>query len=276
MQQSRLTKIFIIALGYTLGFSLLFPYVVMLITSLKSPSEVFSIPPTFFPVEWTFKNYIDIWNVIPLGTYLLNTIGVAVGATILALFCAIPASYVLSRLQFKGKRMYMYLVLVTQMFSPIVLLVGLYRVIHWLGLMDTIWGLILVNAAFTQAFAIWLLTGYFSTIPRELEQAAWIDGCTRFKALRKVVLPLAVPGIITTVIFVFVMTWNEFVVALTIISSNEAKPLTVGIYAFFGMFNIQWQYVFATSLIATVPVVLLFLSVDKYLVSGLTAGAVKD
>lgn len=276
MQQSASTKITVTVLGYILGIILLFPYVVMLITSFKSPSEVFAIPPTFLPVDWTFNNYIDIWTVIPLGTYLLNTIGVAIGATLLALLCAIPAAYVLSRMQFKGKRVYMYLVLVTQMFSPIVLLVGLYRVINWLGLMDTIWGLILVNAAFTQAFAIWLLTGYFSTIPRELEQAAWIDGCTRFKALRKIVLPLSVPGIITTVIFVFVMTWNEFVVALTVISSNEAKPLTVGIYAFFGMFNIQWQYVFATSIVAIIPVVLLFLSVDKYLVSGLTAGAVKD
>ena len=162
------------------------------------------------------------------------------------------------------------------MFSPIVLLVGLYRVIHWLGLMDSVWGLILVNAAFTQAFAIWLLTGYFSTIPRELEQAAWIDGCTKFQALRKVVLPLAVPGIITTVIFVFVMAWNEFVVALTIISSDESRPLTVGIHAFFGKFDVQWQYLFATSLVAVIPVVILFLAIEKYLVSGLTSGGVKD
>lgn len=276
MPYFKLWKFSTLIIAYLLCIMLLFPYVVMFITSLKSPSEVYNIPPTFLPTEWTFSNFVDIWQVIPLSTYILNTIWIAAGATIVALLCSIPAAYVLSRINFRGKRLYLYLVLITQMFSPIVLLVGLYRVIHWLGLMDSVWGLILVNAAFTQAFAIWLLTGYFSTIPRELEQAAWIDGCTKFQALRKVVLPLAVPGIITTVIFVFVMAWNEFVVALTIISSDESRPLTVGIHAFFGKFDVQWQYLFATSLVAVIPVVILFLAIEKYLVSGLTSGGVKD
>jgi multiple sugar transport system permease protein len=170
----------------------------------------------------------------------------------------------------------MYVVIVTQMFSPIVLLVGLYREIHWLGLMDSLWGLIIINTAFCQAFAIWILRGTFATIPKELEQAAWIDGCTRFGAVWKVVLPLAAPGIITAVIFVFIMSWNEFVVALTLISTETKKPITVGIYAFFGKYDVQWQYLFATSLVATVPVVALFLSIEKYLVEGLTAGGVKQ
>lgn len=269
-------KVLVMLFAYLLLAVLLFPYLVMLITSLKSKAEVYSIPPTFLPDQWTFSNFVDIWTKIPLASYLTNTFLIASGATLLTLICAIPAAYVLARLKFAGKKLYMYFILVTQMFSPIVLLVGLFREIQWLGLMDSIWGLILTNAAFNQAFAVWILSGYFSTIPYELEQAAWLDGCTKWQAIRRIVLPLATPGIITTVIFVFIAAWNEFVVALTIISVEESKPLTVGIYAFFGKFDVQWQYLFATSLIATVPVVLLFLAIEKYLISGLTAGGVKD
>ena len=180
------------------------------------------------------------------------------------------------RLKFIGKSLYTYIIIITQMFSPIVLLVGLYREIQWFGLMDSILGLILINTAFSQAFAVWILYGYFSTIPYELEQSAWIDGCTRWQALWKIVFPIAVPGIVTAVIFVFIQAWNEFVVALTLISTETNKPLTVGIHAFFGKYDVQWQYLFATSLVATIPVVILFLSIERYLVSGLTAGSVKN
>jgi multiple sugar transport system permease protein len=254
----------------------LFPYLIMVLTSLKSKDEIFAIPSTFFPKTPTFHNFIDIWTKIPLAHYLSNTIVIALSATIITLICAIPAAYALSRMKFKGRQVYLYLILVTQMFSPIVLLVGLYRVIGWLGLVNSIWGLVIVNAAFNQAFAVWILRGYFATIPYELEQAAWIDGCSRFQALFRVLLPLSAPGIITALIFVFIAAWNEFTFALTIISSEENKPLTVGIYAFFGKNVIQWQYLFATALVATVPVVILFLIIEKHLVSGLTAGGIKE
>lgn len=271
----RLQNAFLSMFAYLLFAVMVFPYLIMLIVSFKSKAEVYSIPPTFFPVNWTFTNFLDIWRLVPLVDYLLNTLIIAGGATVLSLTCAIPAAYVLARMKFAGKKLYLYLIMITQMFSPIVLLVGLFREIHWLGLMDSVWGLVLTNAAFNQAFAVWILSGYFSTIPYELEQAAWLDGCTKWQALRRITLPLAVPGIITTVIFVFIAAWNEFAVALTFISTETSKPLTVGIYAFFGMYDVQWQYVFATSLVAIVPVVILFLSIEKYLISGLTAGGVK-
>ena len=276
MSKNKLQKTIIILIAYSLFVLLVFPYFVMLITSLKDKTEMYKIPPTFFPQNWTFENFIDIWTVIPLSSYLLNSLIIAVGTTVLALLCALPAAYVLARLKFSGKNLYTYIIIVTQMFSPIVLLVGLYREIQFFGLMDSLLSLILVNTAFNQAFAVWILYGYFSTIPYELEQAAWIDGCTRMQALRKIVLPNAMPGIITAVIFVFIAAWNEFVVALTFISTETTKPLTVGIHAFFGKYDIQWQYLFATSLVATIPVIILFLSIEKYLVAGLTAGGVKD
>lgn len=276
MSKNKLQKTIIILIAYSLFVLLVFPYFVMLITSLKDKTEMYKIPPTFFPQNWTFENFIDIWTVIPLSSYLLNSLIIAVGTTVLALLCALPAAYVLARLKFSGKNLYIYIIIVTQMFSPIVLLVGLYREIQFFGLMDSLFSLILVNTAFNQAFAVWILYGYFSTIPYELEQAAWIDGCTRMQALRKIVLPNAMPGIVTAVIFVFIAAWNEFVVALTFISTETTKPLTVGIHAFFGKYDIQWQYLFATSLVATIPVIILFLSIEKYLVAGLTAGGVKD
>jgi multiple sugar transport system permease protein len=170
----------------------------------------------------------------------------------------------------------LYAVIATQIFSPIVLLVGLFREMLWFGLMDSLWALVLINGAFFQAFAIWILSGYFASIPYSLEEAAWIDGCTRLGAVRRIVLPLALPGLVTTVIFVFIQSWNEFVVALTLIFTETKKPLTVGIFSFFGRYDVDWEYVFATSLIATIPVVVLFLVIEKYLVSGLTSGGVKE
>jgi multiple sugar transport system permease protein len=272
----RAQKAFIAVVSFTLFVVLIFPYAIMLLTSLKSKDTIYSIPPTFFPEEWVFTNYLDIWTVVPLRHYIVNSVLLASGSTLLALICAIPAAYALARMRFSGRRIYLYAVIATQIFSPIVLLVGLFREMRWFGLMDSLWALVLINGAFFQAFAIWILSGYFASIPYSLEEAAWIDGCTRLGAVRRIVLPLALPGLVTTIIFVFIQSWNEFVVALTIILTETKKPLTVGIFSFFGRYDVEWGYVFATSLIATIPVVVLFLVIEKYLVSGLTAGGVKE
>ena len=272
----RAQKAFIAVVSFTLFVVLIFPYAIMLLTSLKSKDTIYSIPPTLFPEDWVFTNYLDVWTVVPLRHYITNSVLLASGSTLLALICAIPAAYALARMRFSGRRIYLYAVIATQIFSPIVLLVGLFREMRWFGLMDSLWALVLINGAFFQAFAIWILSGYFASIPYSLEEAAWIDGCTRLGAVRRIVLPLALPGLVTTVIFVFIQSWNEFVVALTIILTETKKPLTVGIFSFFGRYDIEWGYVFATSLIATIPVVVLFLIIEKYLVSGLTAGGVKE
>ncbi len=272
----RAQKAFIAVVSFTLFVVLIFPYAIMLLTSLKSKDTIYSIPPTFFPEEWVFTNYLDIWTVVPLRHFIINSVLLASGSTLLALICAIPAAYALARMRFTGRKIYLYAVIATQIFSPIVLLVGLFREMRWFGLMDSLWALVLINGAFFQAFAIWILSGYFASIPYSLEEAAWIDGCTRLGAVRRIVLPLALPGLVTTIIFVFIQSWNEFVVALTIILTETKKPLTVGIFSFFGRYDVEWGYVFATSLIATIPVVVLFLVIEKYLVSGLTAGGVKE
>lgn len=253
---------------------ILYPYVVMFITALKSNDEMYAID-HLLPQIWQWANFGDIWSAAPVIKYLVNSFVIAGGATCLAILCGIPAAYALARMKFKGKGIFMGAVIMSQMFSPVVLLVGIYRLMVTLNLNDNILGLILLNAAFNQAFAIWLLRGTFVSISPEMEQAAKIDGCGTIKALIKVLLPMAAPGIITTLIFVFINAWNEYTIALTLISTDVFKPITVGINVFYGFNFIQWQYLFATSLVATIPVVILFLLIEKHLVAGLTSGGVK-
>ncbi len=254
---------------------ILYPYFVMICTALKSRAEIFSINGTVFPIEALWSNFVDIWTLAPMGNYMLNSVLIAGGSTLIAMVCGIPAAYALSRMKFKGQTAFLGFIIVSQMFAPVVLLIGIYRVINTMNLTDNILGLIFINAAFNQAFTIWLLRGTFLSISPEMEQAATIDGCNRFQAMFKVLLPVAAPGIVTTLIFIFINAWNEFTVALCLISSETVKPLTVGINIFNGYNMIEWQYLFAASLFAIVPVVILFMSIEKNLTSGLTAGGVK-
>jgi multiple sugar transport system permease protein len=161
------------------------------------------------------------------------------------------------------------------MFSPTSLVVGIFREIVKFNLVDTYLSLILIYSAFNLAFSIWILSSFFKSIPLEIEEAAAIDGCGRIKTLFRVVLPLALPGIVTAFIFTFIAAWNEFVIALTLTSSPEREPLTVGLTSLIGQYQVQWNFLFAGSLIAIIPVVILFISIEKWLVGGLTAGSVK-
>ena len=253
----------------------LYPYFAMFCSALKSRAEIFSVNGTILPVEPMWSNFIDVWKRAPLAQYAINSLLIAVGSTLLAMLCGIPAAYALSRMKFKGKTAFLGFVIVSQMFAPVVLVIGIYKVMAVLGFTDSIVGLIFVNAAFNQAFTIWLLRGTFMSISPEMEQAATIDGCTRIQALIRILLPVAAPGIVTTLIFIFINAWNEYTVALTLISTDTSKPLTVGINIFNGYNMIEWQYLFAASLFAILPVVILFMGIEKNLTSGLTAGGVK-
>ena len=253
----------------------LYPYFAMFCSALKSRAEIFSVNGTILPVEPMWCNFINVWKRAPLAQYAMNSLLIAGGSTLLAMLCGIPAAYALSRMKFKGKTAFLGFVIVSQMFAPVVLVIGIYKVMAVLGFTDSIVGLIFVNAAFNQAFTIWLLRGTFMSISPEMEQAATIDGCTRIQALIRILLPVAAPGIVTTLIFIFINAWNEYTVALTLISTDTSKPLTVGINIFNGYNMIEWQYLFAASLFAILPVVILFMGIEKNLTSGLTAGGVK-
>lgn len=253
----------------------LYPYFAMFCTALKSRAEIFSIDGTILPITALWSNFADIWRKAPMANYMLNSLMIAGGSTIIAMLCGIPAAYALARMKFKGQTIFLGFVIVSQMFAPVVLLIGIYKVMSLLSLTDSIAGLIFINAAFNQAFTIWLLRGTFMGISPEMEQAATIDGCNRIQGMIRVLLPVAAPGIVTTLIFIFINAWNEYTVALCLISTAEKQPLTVGINIFNGYNMIEWQYLFAASLFAIVPVVILFMCIEKNLVSGLASGGVK-
>ena len=252
----------------------LYPYFAMLCTALMERSEIFS-GGTILPVTALWSNFIDIWSRAPMAKYMLNSLMIAGGSTIIAMLCGIPAAYALARMKFKGQTAFLGFVIVSQMFAPVVLLIGIYQVMQVLHLTNSIWGLIFINAAFNQAFTIWLLRGTFMGISADMEQAATIDGCNRIQSMMKVLLPVAAPGIVTTLIFIFINAWNEYTVALCLIQDDLLKPLTVGINIFNGYNIIEWQYLFAASIFAIIPVVILFMSIEKNLVSGLASGGVK-
>ncbi len=268
-------RILLYVVVFLICLLILYPYFAMFCTSLKDRSEIFSASGTVFPKNALWSNFADIWSRAPMAKYMMNSILIAGGSTIIALLCGIPAAYALSRMKFKGDIAFLGFVIVSQMFAPVVLLIGIYKVMMTLNLTNSILGLIFINAAFNQAFTIWLLRGTFMGISSEMEQAAKIDGCNRFEAMIKILLPVAAPGIVTTLIFVFINAWNEYTVALTLISDDLNKPLTVGINIFNGYNMIEWQYLFSASLFAIAPVVVLFAIIEKNLVSGLASGGVK-
>jgi len=256
-------------------FGMLFPFYVMLVTSLKPMGEVFTSPPTWLPRAPTLSSYIEVWRAIPLGRFFLNSLIIALGAAGLTLACAVPAGYALARYRFPGRSLVLYAILVTQMFSPVVVIITLFKVLTAYRMLNTYASLIVTNAAFALAFSLWMLTGFFQSVPREIEEAARIDGCTTTQAVLKVLVPLAAPGVATTVIYTFILAWNEFIFALTFISSTRMQPLTVGLASFIGRFTIEWNHLMAGALLATLPVIVLFLLVERHLVKGLSAGALK-
>ena len=269
---SRILLYFVVSL---ICIIILYPYFVMFLTALKSREEIFSPNGTIFPINWLWTNFTDIFDRAPMAQYMLNSIIVASGSTAIAMVCGIPAAYALARMKFKGQTAFLGFIIVSQMFAPVVLLIGIYKVMQVMKLTNSLLGLVFINAAFNQAFTIWLLRGTFMSISAEMEQAATIDGCNRVQAMFKILLPVAAPGIVTTLIFIFINAWNEYTVALCLISTDTIKPMTVGINIFNGYNIIEWQYLFAGSIFAIVPVVILFMSIEKNLTSGLTAGGVK-
>jgi multiple sugar transport system permease protein len=251
------------------------PYIVMLLDAFRPSSEVLATPPTFLPKTWSLQAFSQVIADPSFHNWLASSLIVAVSSTIIVILVAIPAAYFTARFKFKGRMAFLGLVVVTQMFAPTSLVVGIYREFYDLGLINTYTSLILTDAAFNLAFALWILQGFFSAIPKEIEEAAWIDGASHLGTMMRIMLPLTLPGIVTAVTFTFIAAWNEYVVALTLIQSDNLKPLTVGINSYVTQYQQNWSQMFAASLIAIVPVVILFALIEKHLIGGMTAGAVK-
>lgn len=263
--------------GLVVALVFLAPYLIMLVGSFKSRAEILRVPATYVPESWHPENYVNMWDTpeTPLAYNMVSTVVISLSATILVLLVAMPAAYYTARFRFRGRMFFLLLVLITQMLQPTVLATGLFREFLALGLNDTWLAMILVNAAFNLSFALWMMHAFFSGVPKEIEEAAALDGAGRVRTLTKVTLPLVWPGIVTAIIFTFVACWNEFAASLVILTTAENQPLSVALTKFVGQYSTSWQYVFGVSVIGIIPVVILFAIIERRLVAGLTAGGVK-
>ncbi len=259
----------------------LLPIYWMVNSSFKLQPEIFRIPPTFFPANFTLANYqrILFGNLaysIPFTVYLRNSLIVAAFTVLATLFLATPAAYAFSRVPFRGKRVVIYGVLISQMLPIVLILIPLYRTFLRLHLLSTYPGLVLPYLMFALPFSIWMLKGYFDSIPRELDEAAKVDGCTKLQAMLRVIIPNVKAGLTATAIVTFIMSWDEFIISLTVMDKDAMRTLPVGLLqSFVGEFSIKWGEMMAASVVTTVPVVVLFIFLSKYLIGGLIAGAVK-
>jgi multiple sugar transport system permease protein len=273
----RLTprKVLLALLAYVIAMIFVLPYAEMVISALRPPKEL--LARGYLPQHFDWSNFTSLWRT-GFGDHLGASLKVAGGATVVVLVVALPAAYCTARRRFRGRAVFLLLVLATQMFQPAAMLVGIQREFLSFHLPNPVLSLILVNSGFNLAFAVWILNAYFSSIPAELEEAAMVDGASRFGALYRITLPLAMPGIVTALIFTFIGAWNELLVALTFTSGIQQpgqQPLTVSINDYIGQYSIDWGHVFAGSVIATIPVIVLFAMIEGKVVGGLTAGSIK-
>lgn len=263
--------------GFVVLVVFLLPYTIMFLGSVKTKAQIRSVEPTYLPREWHWSNYVTMWSTpeTPLVQNLVSTVVISVCATALVLAVALPAAYYTARFRFPGRYVFLFLVIVTQMVQPPVLTSGLFRQFVAVGLVDTWAAMILVNAAFNLSFAVWIMHSFFAGIPKEVDEAAQLDGAGTWAVLTRINLPLVWPGVVTATVFTFVASWNEFAASLVVLSTAGNQPLSVALTKFVGQYETSWQYVFGVSVVAIVPVVLLFLAIEKRLVGGLVAGSLK-
>lgn len=258
-----------------LALVVLFPLAWVLLGSFKHPSEIFAYPPSLWPREFTITNYADVVRRTALPTYLFNTIIVTGFTLVFTLAIATVAAYGFSRWSFPFKNTILVTLLVLQLIPSTVNIVPYYMMMNWLDLLNTHTGLIIIYTASNIPFAIWIMKGYFDTLPRSLDEAAVIDGCSMFRVFWSIILPLSLPGLSAAGFLVFLSAWSEFLIPLVIANSREVAVMSVGLYSFFGTDTTQYHYAFAASVMSTAPVVLAYLFAQEYLVSGLASGAEK-
>ncbi|WP_369335326.1 carbohydrate ABC transporter permease [Halostella sp. PRR32] len=259
----------------------LFPIYWMVITSFRTWSDVTQTDPSLLPTSFYYQNYLDMWDRFPLIDYFVNSLVISLTTTALALFIGSLAAYAFSRYDFPGKQLFGGAILGTQMIPGVLILLPMYLLFVWvqtnvgIPLRNTYHGMIFVYTTFTVPFAIWMLRGFFDTIPAALEDAARIDGCTRFQALIRIVFPLAAPGIAATGMFVFIAAFNEVLFA-SILASSDVTPFAIGITRFEARSQTFWGQMMAASTVATIPLLALFVLFQRPIVEGLTSGSVKQ
>jgi len=271
---SRRRALFVLGLMATAAGFLL-PQLWLFSLSLKSKAGMFEYPPTWVPRNGSAANYWFVLTQSQVPWYLWNSLVVAAFASAATLAVAVPAAYVLSRDRFRGRTPLLASLLVVQMVSPVILLVPIYGIIERLGLIDTRAGLILVYAAMQVPFTVWVLKNFFDAVPASIFEAARLDGATRVRTFWSIVLPIVTPGLGATAVFNLAAYWSEFCLALVLLDSQARYTMPLGLFSFQSGYDTDWHLLAAASFIALVPVIAVFVLLQRYFVAGLTAGAVK-
>lgn len=277
MKKSNLIKIINTIITSIIIALMISPIIIMISVAFKSYEEVTKWPPKFLPEVLNFNNFIDVWSGdSSIKTPFINSLIVSISAMILTVILGVLASYAVSRFKFKGRKVFLFLVIITQMFAPVILIGPMYKIMTELNLLNTYLALIIPNTAFCLPMTVWLLYGYFEGVSKELEEAAMVDGCSRIQAISKVLVPVLAPGVITAALFAFIMTWNDLLFAQTFITDTEMRTLSVALTTYKSIFKTYWHKMMAASLFSVMPVFILFVCIQKYLVKGLASGAVKE
>lgn len=252
-----------------------FPFVWMISTAFKESREIFVTPPTLWPRDFTTDNLARLFEETRFLTYFKNSLVVSLSTVATTLLFSTPAAYSLTRFRFYGREKVAALILFTYMFAPIMIIIPFYVMVRFLGLTNTHFGLVMAYTAFCLPFNLWMLRTFFQSIPVEIEEAAMIDGASRFQAVVRVILPLALPGVVATGIFTFILAWNDYIFARVLLSADELKTLPVGIADLYNASVVDWGMIMAAGLLVIAPVAGVFVFIQKYLVAGWGAGGVK-
>lgn len=276
-RKTRLSASFTYLAVISLLAVVLLPFYMIVITSLKVPVETVAYPPSLFPKTITLMHFQDILNprIYAFDRYFFNSLKIALTTSVISTIIGGMGAYALARLEFPGKMAFKESTLLVYMFSGILLVVPLFRIMSSIGMNDTMWAVVLANTVSTLPAAIYMLTGYFATIPASLEEAALIDGLRRVQVIWKIVLPLSVPAISSTFIYVFMIAWNDFLFSFTFLSSTNKMTLSIGLRQLFGSMDYVWGRMMAAAFLTAIPVVAMFSLVEKFIAGGLTSGGVK-
>ena len=252
-----------------------FPFFWIITSSFKSPEEIIATSTTIIPRSFTLEHYNKILFNSDSFIYLKNSLIVSFSSMIISIILSVSAAYGLHKLKFYGNKFVEYSLLATYAFPGVILLVPIYLLFAKVNLLNSYFALIVVNVLFATPFAVWMLKAFFKLIPNEIEEAAYIDGASRYIVISRIIVPLAAPGIASVAIFCFIISWTEYLFASILISGDDLKTLPVGLAGIVGQYQIDWGFLLSGAVLASLPVILLFVFIGKYFVSGLTEGAVK-
>lgn len=259
-----------------LGGVFLFPFFWLISCSLRTPDQLMTSPPRMIPAHPTLQAFVSVLTTTDIPRYFMNTIVVAGTATLLCILIAVPAGYSFARHRYRGKNIVMLLILLCNMVPQASTLVPMYRTINSLGLVDNKFVLSVTHLLCMLPFSIIMIRGFISTLPKTLEEAAMIDGCSKLGILFRIILPVSAPGIFATAMYAFMISWEEFIYSMTFTTSKYARTISVGLQMFSSEFKTDWASILASAVMMTIPVLLLFLSIQDVFIASAVGGAIKE